>query len=217
MRRSKRLDYKTLSDTGEKVTKITTTTDSQNDIENLSLLVDNWKLDEDMSEEENRSLLKDHLAVEESMLVMEIQDLFEGVSDLYPSNEIYEKALSQALSLRANYRHKHGELQKHFGEDYEGKYGKSFTLQYKSNGEYIKAIKQRKKKELQVEEEKAIRFCNESSTLFLINESDRLINDLKEKFRIPEEESDKAIKRRYDELTSQEKIIQKIAFPSNSK
>lgn len=50
------------------------------------------------------------------------------------------KYTKQALTLRAKYKDQHGVLQKQFGDDYEGKYGKSFTPEYKSISEYIKAI-----------------------------------------------------------------------------
>ena len=140
MRRSKRLDYKKLSETGEKIQKEVEVEEVQQEVveeqgekvAELSNLLRSISISEDlqlMSREAEMEKEKiDALAIDESTIADNIADYIDEneVEDATSISEI-EGKINKIEQLRTSYRKKHKELKLMYGEVYEKDHDKKLS------------------------------------------------------------------------------------------
>ena len=158
MRRSKRLDYKKFSETGEIIQKeVEVEEDKQEVVEEqgeevaeLSNLLRSISISEDlqlMSREAEMEKEKiDALAVDESTIAEDIADYIDEneVEDATSISEI-EGKINKIEQLRTSYRKKHKELKLMLGSKYGEVYEEDYDRKLSSVKEYIKKANHFKK------------------------------------------------------------------------
>ena len=197
MRRSKRLDYKKLSETGERIQKeVEVEEDKQEVVEEqgeevaeLSNLLRSISISEDlqlMSREAEMEKEKiDALAVDESTIAEDIADYIDEneVEDATSISEI-EGKINKIEQLRTSYRKKHKELKLMLGSKYGEVYEEDYDRKLSSVKEYIKKanhfkkeiIEHKSKADMKLEAPKI------RSKVFLFEEVETTIKSLYGKF-----------------------------------
>ena len=212
MKRTERLNYKLLATTGEKVIVEENCEVAEKEVDDLSILIGNWSMND--TEEMPSTDGLNQIVIEESGLSDDIDDFLEE-NDLHDTFEVVEleKLTLKVEQLRSAYRIKHKELQAGLGNDYEPRFGKMFAQKINAIKDYIKQVKEMKRKikanedvVKQSEADMKVR-----SLKFLLNEVVMVIENLEETFQsLKEDESDKEIQKRRDELPAHTKLLQKL-------
>ena len=197
MRRSKRLDYKKLSETGEKIQKEVEVEEVQQEVveeqgekvAELSNLLRSISISEDlqlMSREAEMEKEKiDALAIDESTIADDIADYIDEneVEDATSISEI-EGKINKIEQLRTSYRKKHKELKLMLGSKYGEVYEKDHDKKLSSVKEYIKKANHFKKEMIEHKSKADIKLeaSKIRSKVFLFEEVETTIKSLYGKF-----------------------------------
>ena len=218
LRKSKRtvnrLDYKLFNSTGEIVT-----TSTQSDDQEISNLLNNLKISENMPDQNDDY---EQLVIDESICSDKINDFIDvNQADVINSVESCEECLALFENLCDNFRFKHKKLSIKLKDQYEETYGKLYIEKMDGIKAFIKKVKIHKNvllkelEESQVEKQVDVKtqenIINERKCNFMIGEVDRNISSLQTLLTMEEEESDDEIRRRKEEMNDQLKQIQSIS------
>ena len=199
MRRSKRLDYKKLSETEEKIQKEVEVEEVQAEVveeqgekvAELSNLLRSISISEDlqlMSREAEMEKEKiDALAIDESTIADDIADYIDEneVEDATSISEI-EGKINKIEQLRTSYRKKHKELKLMLGSKYGEVYEKDHDKKLSSVKEYIKKANHFKKEMVEHKSKADIKLeaSKIRSKVFLFEEVEATIKSLYGKFTV---------------------------------
>ena len=197
MRRSRRLDYKKLSETGERIQKEVQVEEVQQEViqeqgekvAELSNLLRSISISEDlqrMSREAEMEKEKiDALAIDESTIADDIGDYIDKneVEDATSISEI-EGKINKVEQLRTSYRKKHKELKLMLGSRYGEVYEKYHDKKLSSVKEYIKKANHFKKEMIEHNSKADIKLeaSKIRSKVFLFEEVETTIKSLYGKF-----------------------------------
>ena len=197
MKRSKRLDYKKLSETGERIQKeVEVEEDKQEVVEEqgeevaeLSNLLRSISISEDlqlMSREAEMEKEKiDALAVDESTIAEDIADYIDEneVEDATNISEI-EGKINKREQVRTSYRKKHKELKLISGSKYGEMYEEDYDKKLSSFKEYIKKANHFKKEMTEHKSKADIKLETPKirSKIFLFDEVETAIKSVYVKF-----------------------------------
>ena len=197
MRRSRRLDYKKLSETGERIQKEVQVEEVQQEViqeqgekvAELSNLLRSISISEDlqrMSREAEMEKEKiDALAIDESTIADDIGDYIDKneVEDATSISEI-EGKINKIEQLRTSYRKKHKELKLMLGSKYGEVYEKDHDKKLSSVKEYIKKANHFKKEMIEHNSKADIKLeaSKIRSKVFLFEEVETTIKSLYGKF-----------------------------------
>ena len=221
MRRSKRLDYKQLSETGERVEK-EVEVDTQKEevpeqgkeVAELSNLLRSISISENlqvMSSEADMKEKIDALTIDESTIAEDIEDYIdENEVDVSTCIAEIDVKINKMEEFRTSYRKKHKELKLILGSKYEDLYSGNYDRKLSSVKEYIKRANHFKKEmiERKSNADSKIQASKVRSKTFLYEETEKTIRDLNGKFNVSfENMNDEEVANRKGDLP---KDIQKL-------
>ena len=221
MRRSKRLDYKQLSETRERVEKeVEADTQKEEvpeqgeDVAELSNLLRSISISENlhvMSSEADMKEKIDALTIDESTIAEDIEDYIdENEVDVSTCIAEIDVKINKMEEFRTSYRKKHKELKLILGSKYEDLYSGNYDRKLSSVKEYIKRVNHFKKEmiERKSNADSKIQASKVRSKTFLYEETEKTIRDLNGKFNVSfENMNDEEVANRKGDLP---KDIQKL-------
>ena len=196
MRDKERIDYRILSNTGERIiNKSTSAIDSSSTKTSVEFHSGEICINMENGEWELKTM-------EESLLSEEIADFMDQNPVMLKAEmSIYNELLSKVKNLRCKYRRIHKELTQ-FDNDYDDLYGKDYAIKMNDMKMYIKCINMEKQDLLTQENDSKQRKENVElkSIDFKIDEANRLITELEQVYGVDlKVASDNDVKRQRDE------------------
>ena len=183
-RDKERIDYKILSETGNKISKEANVSTTDNQTSPRILEISNLLTNFSMTEEQKFGHM-DQVSVDQLTLAADIRD----VIDENPSDEIIsineiESVLMKIEQLRTQYRNTHIQLQLYMKDDYEKSHHKQYDALLSEIKTYIKELKYKKHsiKHVKISAERYEAHAKQKSLKCLIGETKRLIHELGKEF-----------------------------------
>ena len=209
MRNKKRIDYKKLNETGEKV-PVEVENQEAEEVAEISSLLRSISISEDLQnihQEDNMEKQKiDSLKIDESTLAEDVDDFIdENEIDQSSTLEEIDVKINRMEQLRTSYRRLHNELKTLLQESYGDQYGSSYECKLQMIKSFIKNANAVKKDKSEMKSKADVKQKSSKlrSDIFLAQEVKTSMTHLKEVFGVDLDEMND------DEITSRKNDLPK--------
>ena len=218
MRNKKRIDYKKLNETGEKV-PVEVENQEAEEVAEISSLLRGISISEDlqnMHQEDNMEKQKiDSLKVDESTLAEDVDDFIdENEIDQSSTLEEIDVKINRMEQLRTSYRRLHNELKTLLQESYGDQYGSSYECKLQMIKSFIKNANAVKKDKSEMKSKADVKQKSSKlrSDIFLAQEVKTSMTHLKEVFGVDlDEMNDGEITSRKNDLPKEINKVENLS------